>query len=128
MLSSDAGCKSFDVEINLLKSGSINMKRVEFEMRSVIWLPTILGKGGFNVTSTAQIVSVGRALVIPPGSYVEIKTQVQEEESKKKNVIWIVIGSVIGGLIILAAIVVVLWKCGFFKRRVLPRDGGGEMQ
>ena len=72
----DPGCVKFNVTINLLKAGSINMKDLEFEMRSIMWLPTILNRGDFNATSTARIVSVGQNLVIPPGSFVEMKTQV----------------------------------------------------
>ena len=121
----DPGCVTFDVTINLLKAGSINMKKLEFEMRSIIWLPNILNRGAFNVTSTARIKSVGQNLVIRPGSFVEMKTQVYEEISKEKDILWIIIGSVCGGLLILLILIVVLWKVGFFKRKMPPKDGSG---
>jgi len=119
----DTGCVTFNVTINLLKAGSINMKDLEFEMRSVMWLPTIINQGNFNATSTARIVKVGNGLVIKPGSYIEMKTEVSEETSKETDVLWIIVGSVIGGLVILAVLIVGLWKVGFFKRKMPPKDG-----
>jgi len=123
----DPGCEKFNVTINLLKAGSINMKDLEFEMRSIIWLPNVINRGDFNATSTARIVSVGQNLVIPPGSSVEMRTRVFEETEEKRDVLWIIIGSVIGGVAILAILIVVLWKVGFFKRKMPPRDGSGGM-
>ena len=113
------------LQVLLLKAGSINMKRLEFEMRSYLWLPTIINQGNFNITSTAEIVSVGGGLVIPPGklSRTNIKTMVAVEENRQKDVLWIIVGSVIGGLIILAVLIIVLWKVGFFKRKQPPVDG-----
>ena len=121
----DPGCVNFNISINLLKAGSINMKKLEFEMRSIIWLPNsnIQNRGDFNATSTARIVSVGQNLVIRPGSFVEMKTQVYEETSKEKGILWIIVGSVVGGLLILAILIVALWKLGFFKRKMPPKDG-----
>ena len=119
----DPGCTKFNVTIKLLKAGSINMKDLEFEMRSIIWLPNVINRGDFNATSTARIVSVGQNLVIPPGSSVEMRTRVYEVIKTKEDVLWIIIGSVIGGVAILAILIVVLWKVGFFKRKMPPRDG-----
>ena len=120
---SDEGCVKFNVTIKLLKSGSINMKSLAFEMRSIIWLPTIDGLGDFNVTSTAEIVSVGQNLVIPPGSEVAMKTRIAWETSKEKDILWIIVGSVIGGLVILAVLIVILWRVGFFRRKMPPKEG-----
>lgn len=121
------GCVTFNVTINLLKAGSINMKDLEFEMRSIIWLPNVINRGDFNATSTAKIVSVGQNLVIPPGSSVEMRTRVFEATEEERDVLWIIVGSVIGGVAILAILIVVLWKVGFFKRKMPPRDGGADM-
>merc|ERR1740124_38385 len=52
----DPGCVKFNVTITLLKAGSINLKDLEFEMRSIIWLPNVINRGDFNATSTAKIV------------------------------------------------------------------------
>jgi len=123
----DPGCVKFNVTIRLLKAGSINMKDLEFEMRSIIWLKNVINRGDFNATSTAKIISVGQNLVIPPGSSVVMRTRVYEETEEEKDVLWIIIGSVIGGVAILAILVVVLWKVGFFKRKMPPRDGSGDM-
>jgi len=119
----EADCIEFNCTVLLLKAGSINMKRLEFEMRSYLWLPTIINQGNFNITSTAEIISVGGGLVIPPGSKTSIKTMVSVEENRQKDVLWIIVGSVIGGLIILAVLIIVLWKVGFFKRKQPPVDG-----
>jgi len=73
-----------------------------------------------NITSFAEIVSVHSSLVLPRLTEATATTELYPSMSKSRNYLWIIILGILAGLFLLFLMVLILWKCGFFKRKQPP--------
>jgi hypothetical protein len=111
------GCRNFNCYINRLEKGNT----VKFKFMARLWESTLYNAGNINVTSFVNLTSVQQEdFVFGPEGKSEMKSQFYPSSATKRNYLWIIIGSVIAGILLLALIIIVLWKCGFFKRKAPP--------
>ena len=117
-----ATCATIECSLNNMPSDSA----VFIEIKSVAWNSTFLEE--FNGTSLVKVFSSGSVRIAEKNALytnssvlsVEVSTtMLSEKVSKPKEPIklWIIIVSSFAGVIVLVLIVLLLWKCGFFKRR-----------
>uniref|UniRef100_H2Z1C3 Uncharacterized protein n=1 Tax=Ciona savignyi TaxID=51511 RepID=H2Z1C3_CIOSA len=100
-------------------------RKVDINLRAVVWNSTFLeeykGMGEVRVFSNAEVV-VSRSNVqysVSSIRFDEVSTSILSEQQEVK--LWIIVVATLAGVILLVLIVLLLWKCGFFKRR---RDFG----
>ena len=111
------GCRNFNCYITRLEKGNT----IKFKFMARLWESTLFNVGNVNVTSFVNVTSVSQEdFVFGPEGKSAMKSQFYPSSATKRNYLWIIIGSIIAGILLLVLIIIVLWKCGFFKRKAPP--------
>ena len=110
-------CIQFVCKIDVLERDEV----VKFSFRARLWEASLYNVGNINVTSYVSVTSVKQSnMMFGPNTKSAIKSQFYPSSATKRNYLWIIIGSVIAGILLLILLVIILWKCGFFKRKAPP--------
>ena len=110
-------CAQFFCYIDRLERGD----SVRFRFMARLWESTLFNVGNINITSYVSIISVDQQdFVFGPEGKSAMKSQFYPSSATKRNYLWIIIGSVIAGILLLILLIIILWKCGFFKRKAPP--------
>ena len=111
------GCRNFNCYITRLEKD--NTIKIKFYAR--LWESTLYNVGNINVTSFVGVTKVDQEdFVFGPEGKSAMKSQFYPSSATRRNYLWIIIGSIIAGILLLVLIVIILWKCGFFKRKAPP--------
>ncbi|XP_073237367.1 integrin alpha-V-like [Porites lutea] len=117
-----ASCKQFKCHLGMLKMDD----KVEIKMTFRLWQNTLLKELD---PPRAVVLQTSASLEITQDKITQtdlkndkatIKTTAnpaQTEAQEKKTPWWVIFLSVLGGVILLAGAIVILYKCGFFKRK-----------
>ncbi|XP_078280544.1 integrin alpha-8-like [Rhinoraja longicauda] len=110
--------------------------RLERNKRAVISIQSTLRMEPFIKNQYKQYTFQSRASFIvqempykvqpeefPSGnSMVESVIECCEPEGSKPVPVWYIIVAILGGLLLIASVTLLLWKCGFFKRKLPPTE------
>ncbi|XP_022083625.1 integrin alpha-8-like [Acanthaster planci] len=117
---STGNCLSISCSIQELKSGESEV--IKFVAR--LWNNTLIETDydRFEISSrgVARVLDLPYAIPPPelPQVMMEVSTIASPDEPVVKRVpSWIIILAVLGGLLLLLLVILILWKCGFFKRK-----------
>ena len=111
------GCFNFNCYITRLEKGNT----IKFKFMARLWESTLYNVANINVTSFVNVTSVDQEdFVFGPEGKSAMKSQFYPSSATRRNYLWIIIGSIIAGILLLVLIIIILWKCGFFKRKAPP--------
>lgn len=114
---STPGCRDFSCYIHRLDKGDT----VKFRFMARLYESALNNVGNVNITSFVNVTSVSHPdFVFGPESKSAMKSQFYPSSATRRNYLWIIIGSIIAGILLLILLIIVLWKCGFFKRKAPP--------
>ncbi|XP_023933312.1 integrin alpha-8 [Lingula anatina] len=115
-------CSKLVCTLGLLNSGHVAL----IQIRARLWVESIV-KGSVNtalipsvVKATVQDVPYGAKPVTYSTAEFTVHTNINPETPDvglRPIPIWIYIVAAIGGLLLLILLILILWKCGFFKRK-----------
>jgi len=113
-------CLKLTCNIDSIQRGAAHLNGFKISLIAKVHEASLYGMDTVNITSFAEIVSVHSSLVLPRLTEATATTELYPSMSKSRNYLWIIILGILAGLFLLFLMVLILWKCGFFKRKQPP--------
>ncbi|XP_038044823.1 integrin alpha-8-like isoform X1 [Patiria miniata] len=117
---STSNCLTISCTIQHLKGGQSEVIRFLARLWNNTLVETTFDRLVISSRGVAKVINLPYTIDPPelPQVMMEVSTIASPDEPVVKRVpIWIIIVAVIGGLLLLLIVILVLWKCGFFKRK-----------